>query len=124
MVFLKFTSLLVASTFLSTTTAVRSGGCNKDLPSAEQPPGGLGHQTHFNQSNGTPRTYRIHIPSNYDKNIAVSLIFSFHGHGKTSKDQEVLSQFSNETWNPNAIAVYPQGLNVSTSQNFGDRILK
>jgi len=112
----KLTSLLLlATTLVSTCSAAPSGGCGKDLPASQTSPGGPGHQTSFNQSNGTPRTYRIHIPSNYEKNKAVPLIFSFHGHGKTSQEHEDLSQFSNEEFNPNAIAVYPQGLSVRES---------
>jgi poly(3-hydroxybutyrate) depolymerase len=114
----KLASLLfLATTLVSTCNAAPSGGCGKDLPAAQTPPGGPAHQTDFTQSDGTARTYRIHIPSNYDKNKAVPLIFSFHGHGKTSEEQEGLSQFSNEEFNPNGIAVYPQGLKVGISSN-------
>jgi poly(3-hydroxybutyrate) depolymerase len=108
---------LFATTLVSTCNAAPSGGCGKNLPAAQTPPGGPAHQTDFTQSDGTARTYRIHIPSNYDKNKPVPLIFSFHGHGKTSGEQEDLSQFSNEEFNPNAIAVYPQGLKVRISSN-------
>jgi poly(3-hydroxybutyrate) depolymerase len=48
-------------------------------------------------------------------NRAIPLIFSFHGRTKTAESQEQLSQFSNEAWNPDAIAVYPQGLDVRIS---------
>jgi poly(3-hydroxybutyrate) depolymerase len=105
--------LLLSSTFRTPVIVANSAGCGKDLPKAQTPPGGASHQTDFQQSDGTPRTYLIHIPSNYDKNTPVPLIFSFHGRHKNSSEQEALSQFSNEDWNPNGIAVYPQGINVS-----------
>lgn len=109
---------LVAATPTSTTNG--SSGCGKSLPAAQSPPGGASHQTHFKQSDGTARTYLIHIPSNYDVNKATPLIFSFHGRTKNSSEQEELSQFSNEKWNPDAIAVYPQGIDVSiaTSKSY------
>ena len=106
--------LLLASAFTTTSLAGRTGGCRKDLPPAQTTPGNCvsSHQTDFTQSNGVKRTYRIHIPSNYDKNNAVPLIFSFHGHNKTACGQEKLSEFSNEDWNRDGIVVYPQGLDV------------
>ncbi|KAH8651885.1 putative ferulic acid esterase [Tricladium varicosporioides] len=90
-----------------------SAGCGKPLPVAQQPAGGASHPTNFTQTNGAKRTYLIHIPSNYNPNTPVPVIFSFHGNGKTSEQQEDLSQFSNEEFNKNAIAVYPQGVDKS-----------
>jgi poly(3-hydroxybutyrate) depolymerase len=111
------TQLLLASNIISSAILPGSKGCGKDLPAAQTPPGGASHQTDFTQSDGTHRTYLIHIPSNYDKNTPVPLIFSFHGQGKNSSEQEGLSQFSNEAWNPNGIAVYPQGIHVYLHYN-------
>lgn len=106
--------LLITTAFCTAIPASSgSSGCGKPLPAAQSPPGGASHQTHFTQSDGTARTYLIHIPSNYDVNRAVPLIFSFHGRTKNSSEQEELSQFSNEEWNPDGIAVYPQGIDVS-----------
>lgn len=105
--------LLSTGILVSTAAAVRSGGCGKDLPSTQTP--GKSHSETITQSNGTPRSYLIHIPSNYDKDTAVPLYFSFHGNGGTAKGQESLSQFSNEDFNPDGIAVYPQGVSVSIS---------
>jgi len=104
--------LLLTGTFLTSSIPAKSAGCGKDLPGAQTPPGGKSHQTNFTQSDGRHRTYLIHIPSNYDKNTPVPLIFSFHGKHKNSSEQEQLSEFSNEDWNPNGIAVYPQGIKV------------
>jgi poly(3-hydroxybutyrate) depolymerase len=112
MVATHLTQILLASNIISAAISPGSKGCGKDLPAAQTPPGGASHQTEFTQSDGTHRTYLIHIPTNYDKNTPVPLIFSFHGRGKNSSEQESLSQFSNENWNPNGIAVYPQGINI------------
>jgi hypothetical protein len=105
-------SALLASNIISSAISAGSKGCGMDLPAVQTPPGGASHQTHFTQSDGAHRTYLIRIPSNYVKNTPVPLIFSFHGRGKNSSEQEGLSQFSNEDWNPNGIAVYPQGIHV------------
>ena len=107
------TSTAFCTAIPSSPQTAGSCGCGKPLPAAQSPPGGVSHQTHFAQSDGTARTYLIHVPSNYDVNKAVPLIFSFHGRTKNSSEQEVLSQFSNEEWNPDGIAVYPQGIDVS-----------
>jgi hypothetical protein len=104
--------LLLSSTLLIPSISAKSAGCGKELPVAQSPPGGASHQTDFTQGDGTARTYLIHIPSNYDKNTPVPLIFSFHGRRKNSSEQEALSQFSNENLSPNGIAVYPQGIKV------------
>jgi len=106
------TQLFLASNIISSAILPGSKGCEKDLPAAQTPPGGASHQTEFTQSDGTHRTYLIHIPTNYDKNTPVPLIFSFQGRGKNSSEQESLSQFSNEDWNPNGITVYPQSIHV------------
>ena len=123
MVIINLTNVIfLASALLSTANAAVSSGCGKDLLKTQQPAGGASHQTTFPQSDGTDRTYLIHIPSTYNINTPVPLIFSFHGGGKTSAEQEELSQFSNEDFNPNGIAVYPQGIDVSFSPDFSTNV--
>lgn len=87
-----------------------SRGCGKALP-RHQDVGGS-YSTSITTEDGRERSYIIHIPSNYNKYKPVPVIFSFHGRTRTAEVQEKLSQFSNEKWNPNAIAVYPQGIKV------------
>ena len=65
-----------------------------------------------NTSGGT-RTYSIHLPANYDPHTQHPLMISYHGGTQTKEEQDQLSQFSNNTINPNMIAVYPQGIEVS-----------
>ena len=64
-------------------------------------------------SGGRQRSFLLHIPKSYSGVMPVALILSFHGRGKNAKSQEDLSQFSNVTFNPDAIAVYPQGIVVN-----------
>jgi poly(3-hydroxybutyrate) depolymerase len=107
--------LIVAAGLFNPGLAAPTAGCGKDLPAASPSTCNSTNLTPFTTRDGTKREYRIHVPSKYDKDTAAPLIFSFHGHSKDACKQEKLSQFSNEDWNPDAIAVYPQGLKVRVS---------
>lgn len=102
-------SALALSTASSAATTGKTTGCGRPLPEGITP--GETHEANFT-SGGKQRSYRMHIPSSYSRYNAAPVIFSFHGRHKTAKEQEELSQFSNEKWNPNAIAIYPQGIDV------------
>ncbi|TVY53393.1 Bifunctional acetylxylan esterase/xylanase XynS20E [Lachnellula cervina] len=107
----KLTTLFVlTNALLGTAFAASSAGCtaNKALPNG-QTPGGDTVKVAFTQSDGTARDYLIHIPSTYVSTTPAELIFSFHGHTVDASNQESTSQFSNPKFNPNGIAVYPQG---------------
>ena len=58
------------------------------------------------------RHYRIHLPNSYHSKIATPLILSYHGAGETAEIHEDQTQLSNEEYNANMIAVYPQGDHV------------
>ncbi|KAF2083939.1 carbohydrate esterase family 1 protein [Saccharata proteae CBS 121410] len=98
----------------------RSSGCGKALPDGVTAGGKSVNMTI--ESGGLNRSYLIHVPSSYSKDKPASLILSYHGRTKDAAEQELLSQFSNETYNPDAIAVYPQGVANSkgTRQWLGD----
>jgi poly(3-hydroxybutyrate) depolymerase len=86
-----------------------SAGCEKPLPAGAA----VGRSTNISIESGhLQRSYLLHLPTSYDGKTPVALILSFHGRTKSAKQQEALSQFSNATYNPNAIAVYPQGVMV------------
>lgn len=61
-------------------------------------------------SNGLTRTFLLHIPTNYAVNDPRGLVFSFHGRTRTAASQEALSSFSDPYFNPDMLAVYPQGV--------------
>ncbi|KAJ5626848.1 hypothetical protein N7528_004275 [Penicillium herquei] len=82
-------------------------GCGKPIPRYFPAPG----QSKTLPLPGTDRTYRIHIPANYNVNNRTAVYFSFSGAGRNATEQEGLSQFSNPQFNPNGIAVYPQTQN-------------
>ncbi|GME25121.1 Ferulic acid esterase [Neofusicoccum parvum] len=94
-------------------------GCGNELPDGIEL--GVSKNTTI-EIEGVERHYRIHLPDSYDASVPVPLILSYHGRGKDMKFQEELSQFSNKSNNPNAIAVYPQGVPTAagTHQWLGD----
>lgn len=69
-------------------------------------------------SSGGDRQYIIHVPTSYQSSQATPLIVSYHGNHRTMYEQETLSQFSNETLNPDMLVVYPQGLNVGAAEYY------
>jgi poly(3-hydroxybutyrate) depolymerase len=84
-------------------TSLATSGCGKNIPDGFPSPGSS-KTLSLPDSN---RSYRIHIPANYEKNTQTQVYFSFCGAGKDGDEQEGLSQFSNPEFNPNGIAVYP-----------------
>jgi polyhydroxybutyrate depolymerase len=80
---------------------VRTTGCRQAPPVT---PGTT--TTQHITSGGLDREYTVHLPANYNRNRAYSVVMSFHGHKRTSQWQEELSGFSVY----DTIAVYPQGL--------------
>ncbi|CZT14543.1 related to poly(3-hydroxybutyrate) depolymerase [Ramularia collo-cygni] len=97
----------------------KSPGCGRALGTNIRR-GGTGQSNSLSiTSNGVTRTFLLHIPTNYDVNDARGLVFSFHGRSRTAVSQEALSSFSDPYFNPDLLAVYPQGLG-STPQWQGD----
>lgn len=93
-------------------TAASGTGCGRALPGG-QTAGGNSVTVSFTQSDGTLRSYLIHIPATYSSSSKTPLIYSFHGASSTGANQEGLTGFSQASNNPNAIVVYPNGINVS-----------
>ncbi|KAM4062180.1 esterase PHB depolymerase domain-containing protein [Hirsutella rhossiliensis] len=62
------------------------------------------------QSSGGKRTYRIHLPSNYEADKPKPLLIAYHGAGNKLEDFENETRFSDESVNPDMIAVYPAGV--------------
>ena len=97
---------------LSTTAANQKStcslGCSKSLP-ADLRPGTPSINRTIN-SHGVQRTYLVHLPASYQANQPASLYFSFAGANRNASEQEGLSQFSDPEFNPDGVAVYPEGL--------------
>lgn len=110
MLLLRFAGL-AACAWTSAAATTPSTGCGKTLPAGVVPGGDSTNVTIF--SGGIERSYLIHLPANYSTHTPVPLILSYHGRTKSASEQEELSQFSNASYNPSAIAVYPQGVAVS-----------
>ena len=104
-------ALVIVSTLATVLVADNSNGCDKPLPDGVLPGESTG-LTINSESGVTPRGYRLHIPTSYEKNTPSPLILSFHGRGKTAEYQEALSQFSNSSYGFEGISVYPEGVPV------------
>lgn len=100
-----------------------NGGCGKAIPSDVELGVSANHQID-SKSTGptTQRDYRLHVPESYDKDVAVPLIFSFHGRTRTAEYQESISQFSNSSFGFEGISVYPQGLKVKLQGLLSDKL--
>ncbi|KAG5931723.1 hypothetical protein E4U53_001641 [Claviceps sorghi] len=88
------------------TTTARSKGCGTHHDFA-----GTTREFSFD-SGGRSRTYRLHLPSKYDAHKPTPLLLAYHGKGKQVVVFEGETRFSDESVNPNMIAVYPVGVNV------------
>lgn len=100
-----------------TSTSTSASGCGQALPVGEVA-GGSSTTVNFTQSDGTLRSYLIHIPTNYSSTALTPLIFSFHGASSSSANQEGLTGLSGAAVNPGAIVVYPQGISVCSLSMF------
>jgi poly(3-hydroxybutyrate) depolymerase len=93
-----------------TTYASKSTGCGQSLSkNLSKGQTGDSNALTFNTSDGSERSYLLHIPDSYDVNTPTGLIWSYHGRGKNSEHQEKISGFSKKASSPGYIVVYPQG---------------
>lgn len=106
-----FPAIICLTTQVAGVVAANSAGCGK-VVAANLTRGGVGksNSVNFTTSSGIQRTFLLHVPSNYDVDVATPLIFSFHGRSEDGTMQEGLSQLSNELWNPSSFVVYPDGI--------------
>lgn len=58
---------------------------------------------------GIVRTYKLYVPSIYNGNTAVPLLFNFHGYTSTSNEQMFYGDFRNIADTANFLVVHPQG---------------
>lgn len=109
--FFRFVTIIACLHSGHATAVTKSSGCGKAL-SAGIKQGSTGSSNNITiTSSGIERTFLLHVPQVYTPTNAHGLIFSFHGRSQTGAEQERLSQFSNYDFNPNMLAVYPNGVN-------------
>ena len=58
---------------------------------------------------GIVRSYKLYVPSIYSGNIAVPLLFNFHGYTSNSNEQMFYGDFRNIADTANFLVVHPQG---------------
>jgi len=71
---------------------------------------------------GIVRSYKLYVPSIYSGNMAVPLLFNFHGYTSNSNEQMIYGNFRNIADTANFLVVHPQGtldLNNTTHFNVG-----
>lgn len=61
-------------------------------------------------SNGTYRSYRLYIPSNYSGIDSVPLILNLHGYSSNAEEQQIYTNFMPIADTAGFLMVYPQGL--------------
>lgn len=112
------TSFAFSILLASTVQAAKSTGCgqllSKDLTKGEK---GHSNALTFSTSDGTERSYSLHIPDGYDVNTPTGLIWSYHGRGKDAAHQEKITKFSASDSTPGYIVVYPEGTSSSKSKS-------
>lgn len=69
---------------------------------------------------GIKREYYIHIPSSYNANIAVPLVFMLHGTSGTGEEQYDVSGWSQLAEEEGFIAVFPSSLNYKIIEANGE----
>ncbi|KAJ7641697.1 carbohydrate esterase family 1 protein [Roridomyces roridus] len=67
-------------------------------------------QYHSLTSNGTSRSYSIHLPSNYSQDVPYPVVLGFHGSSSIGLFFEVDTGLSGSQYSANKIMVYPNGL--------------
>ena len=68
--------------------------------------------------NGLERSFILHVPATYDPNRPHELIFAFHG--RTNSNAQVQQYFGLEAAFPNALILYPQGIQLATGFTWAD----
>lgn len=88
----------------------------QDLPDGVSK-GGNSSDLSINLSNGDKRTYLLHIPRNYNESTPAGLVFMYAGRGTSNSQAESFSHFSSSSYNPDMLAVYPQGTIDSSGED-------
>ena len=72
-------------------------------------PGGNSSELTIKLSNGDTREYLLHVPRNYNESVPPGLILAYAGRGSDSADAESFTRFSDPSYNPDMLVIYPQG---------------
>lgn len=97
--------LSTALTLSSTAALAAANGCGSSLTDGLQR-----DNTSYHTIESSGREFYVHVPANYTIDAATKVYFSFHGATKNALEQEGLSGLSDPYFNPDGIAVYPEGL--------------
>ncbi|HEY9677668.1 MAG TPA: PHB depolymerase family esterase [Drouetiella sp.] len=70
------------------------------------------------KSDGTQRTYSVHVPASYDRTKPMPLVMVFHGLHMNGQVMSLLTRFNVLADRKNFVAVYPDGLGNRWSTNY------
>ena len=104
---LQVSSIPILVAAASQTVLQNTNGCGKAYGDLSQPI--------IIKPNGVRRQFLVTVPDSYDNQQATGVILSFHGYGKDMWNQQEISRLNDSKFNPDMIAVFPQGLDVSSS---------
>ncbi|MBX5451349.1 alpha/beta hydrolase family esterase [Thermogemmatispora sp.] len=68
-------------------------------------------------SGGLARSYRLHVPPDYQPDQPLPLVLNFHGHGSSGKQQEAYTGFSLLADREHFFVAYPDGVVASDGQS-------
>jgi poly(3-hydroxybutyrate) depolymerase len=77
--------------------------------SAGVTPGGNSSDLTIKISNGDTREYLLHVPRDYNRSVPAGLISVYAGRGSDNGHAEAFTHFSEPSYNPDMLVVYPQG---------------
>ena len=88
-----------------------SSGCGKN------PPAELGKSKDITLAvDNLERTYRLHLPPDYDQDVPTGLVLAFHQYGSTAKSWEYTTLLSKQADEFGLITVYPQSTSFESAE--------
>ncbi|KAK6359251.1 hypothetical protein TWF696_000414 [Orbilia brochopaga] len=92
-----------------------SAGCGKEVAASD-----IGVTVVRNiTSSDTGRSFRVHLPEDYDASTPHSVIFGFHGSPGIGLYFEFDTRFDDPRWSSGRILVYPDALNGTWATGYG-----
>lgn len=80
-------------------------------------PGGNSSDLTIQLSSGDTREYLLHVPRSYNDSVRVGLILVYAGRGSDNGHAESFTHFSDPSYNPDMLVVYPQGTADPTGED-------
>jgi poly(3-hydroxybutyrate) depolymerase len=79
-------------------------------------PGSKSSDLTIKLSNGDTRDYLLHVPRSYTESVRAGLVLVYAGRGSDNEHAESSTHFSDPSYNPDMLVVYPQGTTDPTGE--------